>query len=442
MSKPSTWDRMSSFRKSSTFGGDDEETGRIGNHSSKSHHESQIVAESIIDHSHSGLKDTRLWTLVDDGILSEPRLAALVACDHKVVKYEATNFLSAVVSWKGRSSHFLCMIAAPLFVLLVWATFWILLLQFLGKSSGDQIAESLNNYVFSIESLMVPVSFLLVFRLGRAAVRYWDARAACGKLVEMCRTFISTAAVGCSHVDDDENDRIIEDIARWLCVLPIAVKGFLRADSRKGWEDSSWERKKRFEIGPLLADHDAELVLNSRKDPNNYGTVVVLNRLRALAFVASSSLSSSRNNNGQNYTNGAMFYRQLNEQIDTMTGAWGAMERINATPLPNCYVAHLRTFLFLYLLLWYTQAVAQHSWMALPYLICASWGLLGIEAAAVECERPFQWHSNHLALGNMCVVISRNVAQTLKETHLQKRRQHKQEEQAKSKQQQETAVAT
>jgi len=426
MSKSSTWDRMSSFHKSSTFGGNDEETGKIGNHSSKSHN------ASIIDHSHSSLSDTGLLTMVDDAILLEPRLAALVACDHKVVKYDATNFLSAVVSWKGRSSHFLCMIAFPLFVLLVWATFWILLLNFLDKDAGDQIAESLNNYVFSIDSLMVPVSFLLVFRLGRAAVRYWDARAACGKLVELCRTFISTAAVGCSHVDDHENDRIIEDIARWLCVLPIAVKDFLRADSRKGWEDSSWQRKKRFEIGPLLSDNDAELVINSKKDPSNYGTIVVLNRLRELAFAASSSLSSSRNNNDHHHTNSAMFYRQLNEQIDIMTGAWGAMERINATPLPNCYVAHLRTFLFLYLLLWYTQAVAQHSWMALPYLICASWGLLGIEAAAVECERPFQWHSNHLALGNMCVVISRNVAQTLKQIHFQKQRQQKEQEQTKS----------
>jgi len=30
-----------------------------------------------------------------------------------------------------------------------------------------------------------------------------------------------------------------------------------------------------------------------------------------------------------------------------MAGAWGAMERINATPLPFAYVVHLRTFLVL-----------------------------------------------------------------------------------------------
>ena len=40
-----------------------------------------------------------------------------------------------------------------------------------------------------------------------------------------------------------------------------------------------------------------------------------------------------------------MIFRNLSEHIDTLTGAWGAMERINATPLPFAYVVHLRTFL-------------------------------------------------------------------------------------------------
>ena len=59
------------------------------------------------------------------------------------------------------------------------------------------------------------------------------------------------------------------------------------------------------------------------------------------------------------------------------------------------------------------EAVASHGWIALLPLMLASWGLLGIEAAAVECERPFQWHSSHLALGRACSVVSRNVAQTM-----------------------------
>ena len=51
---------------------------------------------------------------------------------------------------------------------------------------------------------------------------------------------------------------------------------------------------------------------------------------------------------------------------------------------------------------------------AFPALILVSWALLGIEGAAVECERPFRWDANHLALGRMGVVVSQNVGQALR----------------------------
>ncbi|KAL7548761.1 hypothetical protein ACHAWF_012023 [Thalassiosira exigua] len=90
------------------------------------------------------------------------------------------------------------------------------------------------------------------------------------------------------------------------------------------------------------------------------------------------------------------------------------MERIAATPLPYVYVVHLRTFLLLYLFLWNLQGIGSGGLEAVPALLAASWALLGIEAAAVECERPFRLRANHLPLGKMCVVVARNVAQTMK----------------------------
>lgn len=44
--------------------------------------------------------------------------------------------------------------------------------------------------------------------------------------------------------------------------------------------------------------------------------------------------------------------------------------------------------------------------------------LLGIEAAAVECERPFSYRPNHLTLGRACALIAENVAQTLSDLPL------------------------
>ena len=116
---------------------------------------------------------------------------------------------------------------------------------------------------------------------------------------------------------------------------------------------------------------------------------------------------------------GVALYRQLSQQIDVLNGAWGAMERIAATPLPFVYVVHLRTFLLLYLFLWNLEGIGNNGWKSTPALLAASWALLGIEAAAVECERPYQLHSNHLPLGKMCVVVAKNVVQTMKSMVMQ-----------------------
>ena len=91
------------------------------------------------------------------------------------------------------------------------------------------------------------------------------------------------------------------------------------------------------------------------------------------------------------------------------------MERIKLTPLPFAYAIHLRTFLLLYLFLWNMASVANLGWVALPFLFLLNWALLGIEAAAVECEKPFQYNPNHLTLGKVSVVIARNIGQCLRE---------------------------
>ena len=89
--------------------------------------------------------------------------------------------------------------------------------------------------------------------------------------------------------------------------------------------------------------------------------------------------------------------------------------RIKGTPLPFAYAIHLRTFLLLYLFLWNMSSVARYDWVALPFLFLLNWALLGIEAAAVECESPFDYNPNHLVLGKVSVVVSRNIGQALRE---------------------------
>lgn len=327
-----------------------------------------------------------------DIILDKTRIDALLASDSNVINYEPSSFF-IIFQIRGRN---LPMILLPLSALLAWDIFWAI--AFSGPLQGirDKIVSQDN---LIIAPLLTPVSFLLVFRLGRAAVRFWDARAAAGKVVEICRVLVSTTSVmtpSCPSALKDE-------FARWICVFPVAVKNFLRPDTRDGWAEAAIVNKRRLEIGQLLPEKDAEAII--RPESGHFEPILVLNRLRGLAYEA--SLKAPQ-------TMATGVYRQLNEEIDTLTGAWGAMERINSTPLPFVYVVHLRTFLMLYLCLWHLDSIARNGWISVFNLMIASWALLGLEAASVECERPFRWSTNHLPLGKMCVVVARNVAQTIK----------------------------
>ena len=396
LSKNDTWQNMNMRRKSS-FAGDD------GPSQSKVKEEASKNATRRRSWKHKEPVDRPSTYIVDDkssvreSILSPDRLNALLACDITVLAYDPHKW-NIVLTLRGRNIK---MIAIPLTLLTLWGIFWILLLS---HDRFSNVRDTIGELEGLISPLLVPVSFLLVFRLGRAAIRFWDARKAVGKIVEMCRVLISTASVAC---DDSEDKSSLGDIARWACVFPIAVKNFLQPSTRKGWDSDALIKKRRFEIGSLLSNEEADEVLYT--SDTNLAPILVLNRLRKLVWKltirksGASSTAAPRN----------MLYQQLNVHLDTLTGAWGACERINGTPLPLVYVIHLRTFLLLYLMLWQMEAAANHGWVALPTVFAASWGLLGIEAAAVECERPFQWHGNHLPLGKMCVVSSRNIAQIL-----------------------------
>lgn len=245
-----------------------------------------------------------------------------------------------------------------------------------------------------------------------------------GKLVEVCRTFISIAAVGCqpvslppsmnlvAHVHREETKlELIRQFARWIGVFPVSVFHFLRPESRADCTCCNMGCNKREQnkymtspdLGGLISFEEAKEL---EKAP--YQPIFVLNKFRLLAWQAAECADGSSSKQ-------AILYRQLNEQIDILTGAWGAMERINSTPLPFVYVVHLRTFLMMYLCLWHLSSVALNGWICIIPLLLASWGLLGIEAAAVECERPFHWNKNHLPLGKMGVVVAKNVHQTLQD---------------------------
>lgn len=343
-----------------------------------------------------------------DALLDPERIAALQQCDQRLLSYDPASFWM-IFRLHGRNFR---MILLPLTALIVWDVVWGVLLL----TAGDPLG--MLPYIQTMEDLitpvLTPVSFLIVFRLGRAAVRYWDARAALGKLVEVCRTTASSALVGCRRMGTNnvtgvkctQQQELAENITRWIAIFPLAVKNFLRP-----WEQDCNRSK---EVGDVLSMEERDEFLNAKGD-GLFAPILVLNRIRQLSYQISYGNASDYSNPTNSHLEAAMagsLFRQMNDEVDVLTGAWGAMERINATPLPFVYVVHLRTFLMLYLFLWHMEAIASTGWIALLPLQLASWGLLGIESAAVECERPFQRNSNHLPLGKAGIVVARNLAQS------------------------------
>ena len=52
-------------------------------------------------------------------------------------------------------------------------------------------------------------------------------------------------------------------LGRWICVLPVAVKNFLRPAPRPGSPMETRRRQQRAELGALLTDAEAEELLDS-----------------------------------------------------------------------------------------------------------------------------------------------------------------------------------
>jgi len=415
-------------------------------------------------------------------ILSPIRLAALDAVDVVPVSYNSYSFFSKIISIRGRNFS---MLVSPLIALFVWGLSWQLLFSFGPKESKDEDDASfggvdvtnVEEYLISMEPMispfLTPISFLLVFRISRAAVRFWDARVASGKMVEICRTLAGTvisefmAPIRLSknmrgqnyqedqskhhhemsdqhstspgqekqynanreNEDDEEAIKLICEFSRWLAVFPIAVKIYLRPENREDWTNESTYAQRRFKIGQLLSNRDAERVIMVYDDKNGMPTLdsssgvrardpplVVLNKLHELAYELANFSYKDCVGSFKPSSNGrAIFHQKISEQINILFAAFGAMERIKLTPLPFVYTIHLRSILLIYLFLWNMIEVAKYEWMSLPFLFLINWSLLGIEAAAVECESPFAYKPNHLTLGKASSTVARNIAQALRE---------------------------
>ena len=144
-----------------------------------------------------------------EAVLQQSRLDALTACDANLARYDPNSFL-VIFRCRGRQMPFL---VKPLLVLMIWSVAWLLIFE-----RFEHFRDTIMPLEDLVTPLLTPVSFLLVFRLGRSAVRWWDARAAAGKLVEVCRSMASSASASCASQPE-----LVDGIARWSCRAVVVI---------------------------------------------------------------------------------------------------------------------------------------------------------------------------------------------------------------------------
>lgn len=235
-------------------------------------------------------------------------------------------------------------VAAPWLLVTVFAAAWAALADrgHVGVGALRDLAGLKSAYALVATTL----GFLLVFRLNRAAARYWDSRAMWGALIAHSRAFAGSAAVQLAHAPNERDNAV-----RWVAALLVSTPHFLRRD-KAICADSLAGVLGAAELQALRAAAHAPLYAAQRAR-------VACARALHVGESTGAGVAARRA-----YTMGA-----LEAKIDALVGQVGGMERVRGTPLPLVYVAHLRVFLLVGLLSlpllfydeWCARACARHA---------------------------------------------------------------------------------
>jgi putative membrane protein len=231
-----------------------------------------------------------------------------------------------------------------------------------------------------------------VFRLNRAANRYWTARHYWGDIVAQVRSFVGGIIV---HGDHDRLHR--DDAIRWTAAFAIATMDHLRG-----------ETDIRTDNYAGILDEKQIATLTVQRHPPLYAADQVRFSLKHVFHVdLTTPISVSISRTQEMDT--------LENQLNTMIWCGGGMERIKATPLPMVYVTHLRTFLILNLVILPYIFGPSWGWITIPIVALSGFAWMGIESAAMEVERPFfKNRVNSLNMNGYIVGLLTTIQQQIK----------------------------
>ena len=183
-----------------------------------------------------------------------------------------------------------------------------------------------------------------------------------GKLIEICRSNIADVTVGLMSPfrrtrrklgdqaevgNEQEAIELLCEYSKWLAAFPIATKHYLRPETFATKNYSKVYAIQRHEYGRLVSDSDAQQMIleceNSFGEASKVGVrvrdppLVSLNRLHQLAWDVAYFEYEGVPKPPTPHAQSILFGR-ITDQINILTGSYGAMERIALTPLPYVYV--------------------------------------------------------------------------------------------------------
>jgi len=238
------------------------------------------------------------------------------------------------------------------------------------------------------------LAFLLVFRLNRAAVRWWNVRQMWGDIVRDSRVLVSAILENMTPDFPKERDMA----TAWVCGFVIASKDFL----------GGYKAMKFEQLAGILNNEQIE-ALQNQLVKGNHPALFAASELRHVLRDATRVYPDTPTSLAIAYTSEMKHYERYVHSLITMVGG---MERVRATPLPIVYVTHLRTFLFIFLMVMPYIYGNAWDWWCIPYVSTIAFLLLGVDGAASECEIPFSnQRANHLNMSAYCLLALRNIQQ-------------------------------
>ncbi|KXZ52338.1 hypothetical protein GPECTOR_10g970 [Gonium pectorale] len=227
------------------------------------------------------------------------------------------------------------------------------------------------------------LSLMLVFRTNSSYARWLDARQQWGLIVNTARTFVRQAM---TTLPEDSCSELRDAVARWTIAFVRLSKLHLREHG-----------DVRAEMQGVLRGEELPLVAAAAHRP--LAACHVLSQLMAAAAGAGAISDQSR--------------QRLEADINGLSQALGACEKILRNPIPLSYTRHTSRFLILWLL-WLPVALwGKAGWCVVPVEAILTYLLLGIDEIAIQMEEPF----GILPLENFCDAVQQSVEQVTRMDH-------------------------